>query len=296
MTIYVDEVFVLNWLMDALVLWLTARLIQRRVSLYRICGAALPGALYSVLIFCPGGVWLSHWAIKLICSLIMVWIAFGWVSWQAYGKAVIYLYLVSFALGGATLALMYWGGEWIIQTWSGIALMQVEFKLFWLLGALGLLLVCVRLLQKSILEKLEQRTQIVSVQANLRKKCVGLRLMVDSGNCLTDPLTGKPVAVVQTRYIRPLLTKEEYQVLEGLSTQYSDVTQMVLHLPTLTERVRLIPFQSVGYQGVLLGIRLDSLKIAAWGVETMDTVIALTTVPFASDGAYQGIIAPFYDV
>lgn len=296
MTVYIDEIFVMNLLMDMLVLWAVAKLLQRRVMWGRLLAAGVIGALYSVIIFFPGFTWLAGGIAKALCAFLMIGAAFGLGHWQGYVKAVVYLYLVSFAFGGGTIALMYFCGEWIVQTWSGIALMQVDFSLFWLIGAVALLLLLVHLLHRSLQRRLEQHAQIVTVHAALRGRSVSLRLLVDSGNCLTDPLTGKSVAVVQTVPMRPLFTQEEYMVLSGGREGSLDVTEAVLRLPHLAGRVRLIPFQSVGYQGMLLGIRMDCLLIDTWGVQLEDAVLALSLQQFAADGAYQGVIAPVHDI
>lgn len=294
-TVYIDEIFFINLLMDALVVWSTGWLMQQTVPWNRLLIAALIGACYGVIIMLPQGIWLANGAAKMLCALLMVWVAFGRKSGKVFFKCVIYLYLVSFVLGGATIALMYFGGNAIVQTWSGIALIQVDFCLFWLFGGAVLLLFLVNGLQRMVSRRLEQPLQIIDVYIKLRGRMIGVKLLVDSGNCLTDTITGKPVTVVQTASLRALFTPQEYEHLMADTVATGmNVTKTVLALPDLAGRVRLIPYQSVGYQGLLLGIRTDTLQIDAWGVRQPGAVIALTSQPFSADGMYQGIISPAY--
>ena len=284
MTIYIDEIFAVNLLMDGLVLWATSRLMQRPIPKVRLLLAALLGAGYGVVIFLPDGICLANGTAKAVCALLMIWIAFGWRHWRAYLKAVIYLYLVSFAVGGSTIALMYFGGRHIVQTWSGIALVEVEFHLFWLLAGAMLLLGLVHFLHNSFQKKLEQSLQIVSATVHLREKQVRLRLLVDSGNCLTDPTSGLPVVVVEMQYVRALFTDAELQQMN------LGAADAAMCLSELAERIRLLPFQTVGYRGLMLGVRLDELQIQS--ISKQNVVMALSPQQFAADGSYQGIISP----
>ena len=291
MTIYMDEIFIVNLLMDALMLWAAGKLMQRPVSLLRLIVSAGVGAFYGVIIFLPSCIWLANGAAKAICALLMAWIAFGWVNWRTYIKAVIYMYLVSFTLGGSTVALMYFCGQYIVQTWSGIALMEVEFSLFRLVVGAAMILVLVHILHKTFQKKLEQALQIIPVTVQLRDKFVSLRLLVDSGNCLTDPIGGMPVVVVQIDYVRRLFSNDELQKMELTAID------AVMQLSDLSERIRLLPFQTVGYRGLMLGVRVDEMRIdvpqpQAKTISKTDVVMALSPQQFAADGSYHGIISP----
>ena len=278
MTIYLDEIFVINLLMDAFMLWATGKLLQRPVPVLRLLISAILGAIYGVIIFLPACIW-------------MAWFAFGWGNWRLYLKTVIYLYLVSFVLCGATIALMYFFGQQIVQTWSGIALIEVEFRFIWLVGGVILILFIVQLLHKAIQKSMEHSVQIATVTIRLRNKTEQLRLLVDSGNCLTDPISGVPVIVVQRKCVQSLFTDAELQYMEV------GTADAVLRLPDLSDRLRLLPFQTVGYRGLMLGVRLDELQIQASNMQGMstvrkDVVMALSPQQFVSDGSYQGVIPP----
>ena len=291
MTIYLDEIFVINLLMDALMLWATGKLMQRPVLIFRLFASAIIGAIYGAAIFLPGCIWMADGLVKALCALLMIWIAFGWVHWRVYLKTVIYLYLVSFVLGGATIALMYFFGQQIVQTWSGIALIEVEFRFIWLIGGVIFVLFVVQILRRTIQKSLENYMQIMTVTVRLRNKTEKLRLLVDSGNCLTDPISGVPAIVVQMNCVRSLFSDVELQYMEV------GVADAVLQLTDLSERLRLLPFQTVGYRGLMIGIRLDELQLHASNMiepstVRTDVIMALSTQQFAADDSYQGIIPP----
>ncbi|MBO5366505.1 MAG: sigma-E processing peptidase SpoIIGA, partial [Peptococcaceae bacterium] len=115
----------------------------------------------------------------------------------------------------------------------------------------------------------------------------------DSGNCLKDPVNDMPVIVVELRYVRSLFSEEE---LRYLSTGSADA---VLYVPTLSDRIRLLPYQTVGYRGLMLGVRLDSILIHSGNISSQqkplsNVVMALNARQFGAEGTYQGIISPLF--
>lgn len=62
-TIYVDDVFLVNLLMDGVLLWATGRLGHLNYTRRSLLGGALCGAAYAVLILLPFGQYLAgFWA------------------------------------------------------------------------------------------------------------------------------------------------------------------------------------------------------------------------------------------
>ncbi|MDQ7861319.1 sigma-E processing peptidase SpoIIGA [Peribacillus frigoritolerans] len=53
MTLYLDVIWLLNWLFDCLLLYWTAIILKRRVALWRVCIGGLIGSFIIVLAFTP---------------------------------------------------------------------------------------------------------------------------------------------------------------------------------------------------------------------------------------------------
>ncbi len=97
MTVYLDEVFAVNLCMDWLILWATGTLAQSGAKRWRLGMAAFLGALYSIVIFFALGSLPGYFACEdTLLFLLMIVVAFPFVSWRNYLKNVIYLYLISF--------------------------------------------------------------------------------------------------------------------------------------------------------------------------------------------------------
>ena len=75
--VYVDSVFILNGVMDYLLLLVTARLAGIPLRRRRYLLAALAGAAYAVAVFLPGMGFLSAPPVKAAAGVLMALIAYG---------------------------------------------------------------------------------------------------------------------------------------------------------------------------------------------------------------------------
>lgn len=294
MTVYIDEVFAVNLIMDWLILWATGNMTQSCAGHWRLFLAAVIGAIYSIAIFLPWGEWLAFLPAKIGCSLLMVWIAFGARNWRNYLKCVIYLYLISFVLGGASIAVMYLFGEQFIQTWNGISLVQIDFQLFWLAVAAGLVMIAVMFLRQHIRRDLSSTPMILKARIALAGREVAVHLLVDTGNSLTDPLSAQPVIVTEQSCMLPLLPDDLGQLLRQNPTAGADLLLLAAEKTELSGRLRLIPYRAVGQQGLLLGFRPDSVVLQYGSEQRRHTnvIVALSEQKFSPYETYQGLVQP----
>ena len=79
--IYVDTLFLLNAIVDYLLLLCSARLAGERLSRLRFALGALLGGLYAVALFLPGFGFLGRPLCRLSAAVLMVLTAFGAVSY-----------------------------------------------------------------------------------------------------------------------------------------------------------------------------------------------------------------------
>ncbi|MBO4212331.1 MAG: sigma-E processing peptidase SpoIIGA, partial [Oscillospiraceae bacterium] len=116
-----------------------------------------------------------------------------------------------------------------------------------------------------------------------RLSCNALR---DTGNTLSDPLTGEPVLVARWQLAARLLPEL------GLSrAQFEDPGALLLRLglarPGL--RVRLIPFRAVGTSGGLLAaITMD--RITEDGAPSPARLVAFSPTPLSDGGDYEALV------
>lgn len=100
MEIYVDLIFVLNLLFDFVILFSVDYILRRNSKLKRIILGSIVGELTLLLLFVKIPT-IVFFFIKVLISLVMVFISFGFCDIKYFSKNVLYFYLVSMLMGGA---------------------------------------------------------------------------------------------------------------------------------------------------------------------------------------------------
>ena len=101
---------------------------------------------------------------------------------------------------------------------------------------------------------------------------VTLEGMVDTGNLLRDPMSGKPVICVHAEAIADLLPPTLWDAL----TQGGDPTQLE---PLAARRLRVIPLVTAAGEGLLYGFLPDGVTLNTGKENTpVEAVIALTSL------------------
>ena len=224
MEIYLDVLMMLNFLVDLLLLVGTNRLSGHPPGAKKALPAALLGGIYGGVCLLPGLAFLGGLFWRCVFWGLMSLVAFGW----DLGRGFLFV-LLSMALGGM-VSLLNQGGFMALVLSAGAitGLCLLGFR-----GKVG-------------------AQRFVPVTISCGGKTASVTALVDTGNTLRDPVSGKPVLVVD----------------ETVAGEISALTQAQLRNPiaTLSQYpgcgYRLIPYSAVGCPGgMLLGLRPDSLHV-----------------------------------
>lgn len=251
MTVYVDVVMGLNFLVDLLLLVGTNRLAGHPNDAKRVLPAAVLGGIYGGMCMVPGFRFLSSSLWRVVSLGLMGSIAFGFR--RGIFRRVVLFVLLSMALGGIAVGLGNGG------------------LLTLILAALGLCLLCAVGFQG----KLGMRC--VPLELRHGDKRVKLTALCDTGNTLRDPVTGESVLIVGAEAAVHLLGMTMQEVSCPVETVASGKYT----------GLRLIPYRAVGQScGMLLAMRLDEVKLS--GVRR-DTMVAFTAEGLSGAGEYQAL-------
>ncbi|MGA9175048.1 MAG: sigma-E processing peptidase SpoIIGA [Thermoactinomyces sp.] len=296
MVVYADVVFLLNSYMDFLLLWLTSGIRKQRTPLWRLIVAAVLGGLYSTLYLWSAFSLAYFFPVKIIVSLLMIWIAFGFRHPLAYLRTLGVFYLACFIAGGALIALHYIvTGDSKVA--GGIFFTESEYgwgsPVSWGLIIFGFPLVW--LYTKVSLGSLEERqamhrflTEVKIRVGEHEIECTGL---IDTGNQLRDPITRVPVMLIEFGQLADRLPPEFKRMVENgdFDLAWSELS------PDWATRVRIIPFRAAGKEnGMMVAIKPDYVRVRQEnGWNKMEKIlIGLDVGRLSSDGTYQAIIHP----
>lgn len=250
MAVYVDVLMLLNFAVDFCLLLGTNRLSGHPPGVGRAILAAAVGGVYGAACVLPGFAFLGKPSWRLISWSVISLIAFG-ISQSGLRRGILFL-LLSMALGGIALCLNQ-GGFWSL-----------------VLAALGVCVLCL------IGFRGRAGQQYVPVNITYAGRSVSLLALVDTGNTLRDPVSGRPVLVVEAAAAEKIMPVTPAELEHPLETM----------IARKQPQLRLIPYTAVGKTGsFLLAIRADSVTVNG---KTLDYLVAFTPQNLGH-GQYQAL-------
>ena len=279
-TVYLDELFLLNLVVDYLLLLAAGRLAGEVLRRPRLALGAALGAAYAAGAVLPFGGFLLHPLCKLGAGVLMVVLAYG------HSRRLLRTGLTFFAVSAA-----FGGGVFLLQTFGsrslaldGMLSAAPDLRLILLSATVCYVLITLALGRVS---RHSVSGELVKAELTLAGRRVELTALVDTGNTLADPATGQPVMVAEGEKAAPLFPPGRAPTAEELRDP-----------PALLERLwaegwrgrcRLLPYRAVGIEhGLLLAVRLDGAKVG--GQEWRGLLLALSPTPVTDGGGYSALI------
>lgn len=275
--IYIDVLFLLNFVVDYILLLATARITGEVFSRVRLAAGGAVGAAYAAMLFLPGFSWGTSILCKIAVSVFMVLTAFG--ARRRLLRVLLVFYGASAAFGGLILALQFLeaGG---ITIERGVLYTGFDVRL--LLVTAILCYVGLRLAFERVARHGGKRGDLCTAQIEFCKKNLNLTVLLDTGNTLTDPADNRPVMVAEGKVLAPLLP---------VQIDPADPVGSMERLISANERsrFRLLPYRAVGVEyGMLLAVRTDQVIVNKKTMKGL--LVALSPTPVSDGGGYQALI------
>lgn len=269
MILYLDLFFLLNLIMDLIVLLLCEQIgtwsgipggVWNLKKVFRITASAGFGACWACIAVYMRGIplWLERGITLELVSTGMVLIAFGY---QGMGILICRLFSL---LAGALLT----GGVISLLSLEGTGISSEHMRAGIVVGAGAGLVLFSLLVSKTVSRLIGESRLFYEVTLKYRGREKTIRALFDTGNRLREPYGNQPVHVVTARACRGFCEK--------------------------VAGVIYIPFSSVGQsQGMLPGIRMDEMEVRRRGqliCRISHPWIALSREPLSSCGEYEMLL------
>lgn len=240
-TVYVDVLFLVNWVMDYVLLWAVCAVMGLPRKKVRLGLAAALGAgwVCVIAIFSlphlieEGLTWLG-------ISSLMIWIACRPRKLSDFLNRLSVLYLVAFLAGGG-LNLLYFhtsAGVYLKQIILGIQKVDSS-GVGVIFGSIAMILAMTKILNTMEKQK-KRRKNRYTAELYFGEQRVLVDGFIDTGNRLKEPLTGKIVHILQEDVAASLMSAEN----KPMSF--------------------LVPYRAVGTEaGLLTAIRIDRMELVA---------------------------------
>ena len=259
--IYADMLFVLSVFTDYLLLLVTARFCSLRLRRWRYLAAAMLGGVYAVAVFLPGMTWLAHPLCELCAAGFLGLIAFG--GEEKLFRCCAAFLAVSASFGGAAWAVcMQYPGRDVSNPGLLIGVFLVSYAVLTLL---------------SYTRRRRARQHLAAVTLALGPQSASFTALEDSGNCLSDPITGDKVMLASPAALLPLFP--------GQTALLSLSAVELVQCRAMPCRFRLLQCGSVGGTALLAAFRPDAVTVDG---EERPLLVAISGA--ATGDGFNGIV------
>lgn len=280
--IYLDTLFALNGIMDYLLLLCSARIAGEELHRLRMGVGAVLGGSYAAVAVLPGMAFLMRPIFKIGAAILMVVVGLG-ASRRLLRQTVIFFALAC-AFGGGVLGIGLLGGRGM-SLGGGVIYSSMDIKIV-LLSAAG----CYVLFTLG-LSRWGRHTgasgELLEAKLHIFDSQISFTALLDTGNTLSDPLSGKGVMVADADIVMPLISGTASFKREELSAP--DQVLERLNTGQWRGRFRLIPYRAVGVEcGLLLALQPDRVELN--GRESRGMLVALSPTPVSDGGSYRALV------
>lgn len=262
--IYIDILFLINFILDSGLLFITGRLSGKTPHPLRILPGGAFGGIYSCSVFFVNLPFSSSFFIKLLAAAIMILITFYPFSKKEFARLLINFYIQTFLLGGMLSATFYFSGRPAVMSNNIYYFPFSTLQLFCLSIPLITLLA---FHWKKSKNRLLSYGKYCTVTISHDGKSLITEGLIDSGCSLSDPLSGKPVIILNASLSEKIFDSTQTNLIKN--HQLAEL---------LINGFRLIPYSTVSSaDGNMAGFTPDSCEININGRNfNCDCVIAFS--------------------
>ena len=250
-TVYADVLFFLNFIIDYLLLFLTARITASLFSRLRLLLTSLAGALYAVLCFVPHFLFLTYLPTKLIFSFALIFFAFGN---RNFLRTYLTFFAVSAAFAGICLLASHLPFSPLITVESGIYYANLSLPL--LLATTGVSYIILRIIFS---RRGTVKAKFCNIEIKNLGKSISLCALSDSGNSLCGTSSNEQIIISDYATLRKILPRNAVVILDE-----AESSPFCLQLDKLSE-IRgfgVVPYKTVGVSfSLLLTYRPEEIYI-----------------------------------
>lgn len=269
MTIYLDVVFIENLVMNLSVILSEAILLNSLNKLIRKIGSALFATAYYILTL----IFPKLSGFQVFVGILIIFIAFRPRNLKLLIKQVFLFYFINFVFAGTSFALICAFNKGKFSIFNGVVVGNFSvFKVFLaVIIAIIMLIYFFRKRSKHVFKDV-----VISISGKVKE----IRLLLDTGNLLREPYTGKPVMIVEKSALKNVIDEE----------LFNDLEKMLKGGEIIPDGMFLIPYRSLGNSlGFLLGIKPDFVTLKKNGKKFCNVVIGICNENISETKSYSGI-------
>ncbi len=278
MVYYIEYVFAENFFIDFILLFITGRLIKKIIIYKRLVIASVIGALYVILTAYIGRIFITCFIVKFSVSILMIMIAYDTKGILANVRVILCFYITCLIMVGIMTALSF-------MDFDELTVNVIVISIFVGYTALHFFF-------KEIKARVEKNNYIRSVAIGINNKSKVLRAYIDTGNELVDPMTGKPVIVVNIDSIKNILGDDLYNSIlnfyKSKTANYENLLSMNSEI-----KLRIIKYNTISSMGEkMVCIVPDNIEITGddKNIINADAIIGIYPNKISKNDDYDALL------
>lgn len=293
MNVYADVVFIINIIMNSIILLLTAWISSTHYKLWRVLVAAAVGSCYVLVSIMPGLMIINHVLFKLIMSLILILLSFGIKPGRLVFLLMVSFYIISFILGGAVFGWIYFWNTSNYFGRSDVFITSLSWTHLLWGSSIGIFSIFI-VVRRIMLPRMTHHHNLYQVKLEYEGRTVELTGMLDTGNGLYTVIGGKPVILVNRFALEPILSKQVVAFLRNnTSEMWLTNLNECMDLAWLS-RIQIIPYHAIGCKSMLLAFRPDRFLISNKSsfIDVNNMMIGIYNGTLSPDETYAVLLHP----
>jgi len=251
LTIYVDQMFLENFIMNYIILYITVKISGVQSKWYRIIIGAIIGAIYVIFSYIFDFYNNQPIIIKILLSVIMIFTSFKIKNIKIFLKTFISFFGITLFIGGASFGLAFLLNVSMIS--EGGILYVEEFPI--MMVALGTFaaVISIQLICIFLKTKLKINALLYNVEIKFFDKKIVTTVLLDSGHNVKERFTGYPVIILENSILKEIVPNEVIEKIGNNNFEFDEKWK---------RRLRLIPISTVSDRNeVLIGFKVDEATI-----------------------------------
>ena len=278
MVYYIEYVFAENFLIDFILLFITGKLIKSDIVYKRIIAASFIGAVYVILTVYVGREFMTFFIVKFSVSVLMLMVSFDIKGIIANIRVILCFYIISLIMVGIMTALYY-------LIYDRLTVNAIVLSLFVGYAALHFFF-------REIKARIDKNNYMRTVVINVGSLSSTLKAFIDTGNELSDPMTKKPVIVVNIESLRNILSEELYcNILRFYENKDYDYKSLLSENNNCN--LRIIRYDTISSKGERMVIFTpDNIEVKGNGksIPVVDAVIGIYPNKISRKGDYDALL------
>lgn len=193
MKIYIDVVLFINFSFDLLILLTTSIVLKRNAKFYKLMLGAFVGSLSILFLFIKITSF-QLFLLKILISILMLLISFGYKNIKYFLKNMLFLYTVSIILGGFLYFLSItfsYKNTGLVFYFKGLSINYI----FLLISSPIILYIYIK--ESKMFKRIHNN--IYKVKLEVENKIYELNGFMDTGNNLVEPYFYKPIILINKK-------------------------------------------------------------------------------------------------